>query len=224
MRYSELAKWIAWYAALAPLIAVHLGYAINILSGGVEACFPYWDGCTSISRAARSGPGLMVFRGLVIPSGVALAATWWLLRDALAASGSARQQELAWMLRLGVSGALFLILYATYLGESGPIYRWLRRYGVYGYFGCTALAQLVLLKHLPSGFSRGVSQIKSGVVTLWVLGVGFAFHPLLVSNPATSDRLRNAVEWIFALLMTLVLIKIAGLLRSLRVSLKVEVP
>ncbi len=225
--YSSVPWRVGLFAATAPFVAVHVAYGINIVAGDALGCVPYLEGCTSISRGARSGPGLMIFRGLVIPSGVALAAMWLLLSDALLLRNVATRQQLRWQTRLGVAGAVFLILYATYLGESGAVYGWLRRYGVYGYFGFTALAQLLLLRIQPAlpASASGIGRAIRGVVsTMWGLGLVFAFRPLFIQDPALNDRLGNAVEWIFALLLSVVIALQALLLKRLGLRLAVRLP
>src|SRR5690606_17617460 len=43
-------------------VAAHLALWLSIRDGWIEACVPYVEGCTSISRAARRGQGRPVVR------------------------------------------------------------------------------------------------------------------------------------------------------------------
>ncbi|CAE7932381.1 unnamed protein product [Symbiodinium necroappetens] len=52
------------------------------------------------------------------------------------------------ILTLGLVGALFLVLYVTFLGSDGDTYRTLRRYGTVVFFGFTFLAQLLFAKRI----------------------------------------------------------------------------
>ena len=53
-QHGVRAMWsLACLLALIPLVSVHLAYAVSIAQGTAPACVPYWQGCTSISAAAR---------------------------------------------------------------------------------------------------------------------------------------------------------------------------
>ena len=119
-------------AGFLPILSVHLAYGLNI-QAGLEGCNPYWDGCISVSAAARSGPGLWWFKGLAIPAAICMIMAWRGLTTQGLGSTAAR---------LGMMGALFFLVYAAALGTDGDVYRWMRRYGVVFYFGLTGLAQV----------------------------------------------------------------------------------
>jgi len=214
---------VALLAGLLPIIAAHAAYLVNLSVGsGIEAqyvCMPYIDGCVSISRAARSGPGLPLFRVLMLPTVVFLLLTWesvrkWLLT--LDACGSRR----AWAIAgLGFVGALFLIFYVTALGTEGEWYRWQRRYGVIFYFGGTALAQLLLVWVLwPARRQLAAGELRAPIATLtalvsvqWILGVFSSLKRLIFDDPALIDRIENVIEWWYALPMATGFIAIAWL-------------
>ena len=136
---------IVFLAGMLPILAAHLAYLLNIWAGADLAsqyvCMPYLDGCVSISRAARSGPGLHLFRALMLPSAVLLLLSWEFVREWLRGLGACSGRR-GWLIGgLGAVGAVFLVFYATWLGTEGDWYRWLRRYGVIFYFAGTALAR-----------------------------------------------------------------------------------
>ena len=213
-------------AGLLPIIAVHLAYGINILWGDAEPCITYWTGCVSISMAVRSGPGLVLFQLLITAAAVAMALAWvfinrWLLARQLINTKTGRQ-----LLWLGVLGAVFLILYALNLGNRSEFYDFLRRYGVIIYFGCTALAQLVLAgklwpqRRLASlAASHGIiAWLVSLVSLIWLLGIAFIFKRLVISNPVMLDRLERNLEWSMALLMSFAFILLGWLIHSNRAT------
>src|SRR3546814_3592088 len=93
----------------------------------IPACNPYWDGCVSISRAARHGLGNHLFRLAMLPCAAVqvlcwLAAAHWLRRD----TGN----PVRWLPWLGLVAGAFLGLYVAFLGTGGGIYGVLRAYGV----------------------------------------------------------------------------------------------
>ena len=217
---------IVFLAGLLPIVAAHLAYLLNIWTGTELApefiCMPYFDGCVSISRAARSGPGLHLFRALMLPSAVLLLLSWEFVREWLRGLDACTPRR-AWLISiLGVVGAFFLVFYATWLGTEGEWYRWLRRYGVIFYFGGTAMAQLLLIWVLwPARARLAGGRLVSAITTLtvlvslqWALGVFSALKRLIFDDPELIDRLENIIEWCYALPMAIGFLVIAWMFRQ----------
>ncbi len=194
---------IAAIAGLVPILAVHAAYVISISEGFSPACFPYIEGCTSISAAARNGNALFLFRGLIIPCSIILVLYWRLMQLWLRSLDQGRRSHRA-VLLLGTTGSLFLILYADYLGSSGEAYRWMRRYGIFMFFGLTPIAQLLQVRALlriaetnkfvaanrhlvrwQAGFC--VVMLACGVVSVGADWLGLKTY-----------ELGSALEWVFA--------------------------
>lgn len=224
---------IAFLSGLLPVIAVHAAYLMNIFGGGeLQAeyiCWPYYDGCISISRAARSGPGLHLFRAMMLPCAVLLLLSWDFVREWLPGLNACSRKR-AWIIfMLGAVGALFLVFYVAWLGTEGEWYSWLRRYGVTFYFAGTALAQLLLVwvlwparRELAGGTLVRPVAVLTGLVSLqWVLGVFSAFKSLIFADPAFIDRIENVIEWCYALPMALAFIVIAWMFH--RTGVRVQV-
>ncbi len=182
------------------LFAVHLAYALSILGGHVPACVPYWEGCVSISRAARHGLGNHLFRLLIIPCALLHALVWWLSARWLAHEGRASVA----MPLLGVLSAGALAVYATFLGTEGEVYGFLRRYGVTVYFGFGFLAQLLLMRRARwlGRISAGLAQAMGFVcLAMLGLGIGNVVAGLVVDDAIQRDRIENALEWLLGLLL-----------------------
>jgi len=214
---------VALLAGLLPIIAAHAAYLLNVFVGsGLEAqfiCMPYFDGCVSISRAARSGPGLLLFRALMLPTAILLLLSWKAVREWLLTLDACSSRR-GWAIAgLGLVGALFLVLYVTALGSEGEWYRWQRRYGVIFYFGGTALAQLLLVWVLwPIRRRLAAGKLLAPIATLtalisvqWVLGVFSSLKRLIFDDPVLIDRIENIIEWWYALPMATGFIVIAWL-------------
>jgi hypothetical protein len=219
---------VALLAGLLPIAAAHAAYLLNVYAGsGFPAefiCMPYLDGCVSISRAARSGPGLLLFRWLMLPSAVLLLLNWDFVRRWLGGLRVCTGKR-GWTLAgLGMFGALFLVLYVTALGHEDEWYRWQRRYGVILYFGGTALAQLLLVRvlwpvrrRLSSGrLLRPVTLLTALVSLQWGLGVFSACKRLIFDDPVFIDRLENIIEWWYALPMSLAFFAVAWMFARTR--------
>lgn len=196
-------RWYAWLTVLLPLVAVHLAYALSAAAGHVEWCMPYWDGCSSISRAGRFGLANHLFKALMLPHAAQLMGFWalcWLWLRSLRPDAPHRVHA---VLVLGLVAALFLVLYATFLGVEGPTYQWLRRYGITVFFAFSVLAQMcviALLQPIP----RVPPALRKTMLVLaaLLLGLGLASIPLQ-HLAADTDAAMDALEWNYALLMVL---------------------
>lgn len=195
--------WVGWSAALLPLIVVHAVFLISVGNGHLGACNPYWDGCTSISRVARQPETVYLFRATMLPYAALLMLFWGLSYGWCRAIVPALVRRRNAMLGFGLVGAAFLVLYVTFLGESGEMARWMRRYGINVFFAFTVLAQMLLASqvfrhpHLPRALWHAW-----WIVCALLIGVGVASLPL---QYLVEDRsaLLNALEWQYALLMIL---------------------
>jgi len=189
----------------ASFAAVHLSYLMSAGAGQVPVCFPYIEGCCSISRAARQAPAIHLFRAVMIPVATAMGALWWVAGQWLQRAGDGRSGARRWMVVTGMTGASALVLYATFLGTHGPAYDLLRRYGATIFFGFTALAEMLLAARLERlrRSERSVVGTASGrpmlVLIAVMLTLGLADIP--VSALVASDGPENAIEWTFALVM-----------------------
>lgn len=186
--------------ALLPLAATWIAFALSVHGGHIEACNPFWDGCTSISRAARHGLGNAVFRALVLPAAMLQVLLWWLLRHWLRGLGRDPGPALS---ALGLVAGAFLVLYATFLGTEGAIYQLLRRYGVTVYFAATYLALLLVLRHLhrPTA-DRLYRPLLAVALAMLALGIASTVASATVVGEAARDRLENVLEWQLGLWLT----------------------
>jgi len=217
-----LALWpLALAAGLLPAVAALLAFAIALHEGLAPACNPFTEGCVSISRAARHGLPNHVFRALVLPAAVLQALAWLLQARALAlAAPAATHRSAAALAGLGVAAGIALVLYGSFLGTEGEVYRWLRRYGTTVYFGGTCLAMLVLGRalqrlhalgalHLPRGPERMLLALFGAIV---LRGLGNSLAGLW-ADEALRDRIENATEWWGSLGLTLAFLVLARLWR-----------
>lgn len=204
----------AWLVFLIPLVAVHASWLWSSLAGAIDWCLPYWSGCTSISRAARSSDALFLFRAAMLINATLLAIYWLQAGSFIAlrsvshhssTPGQNRCRQINWMQIAGISGAAFLVLYVDFLGTTGPVYRLLRQYGVTFYFSLTLLAQLLFLRQLLPLVNEhyAVRWINAKTrLCWWMLAVGLSsiLGNALLVDPA-KDHWENIIEWHFALAM-----------------------
>ena len=213
----------ALLSGLLPIVAAHGAYLLNIYQGSELAagyvCMPYLEGCVSISRAARSGPGLLLFRWMMLVSVPLLLLTWLFVPRWLPALDTINNRRARAMVTLGIVGALFLVFYVTALGNEGEWYQLQRRYGVTIYFGGTALAQLLFLgilwplrRSALAGRYRTVALFTGLVCLQWALGVASVLKRLVLDDPVRVDQAENVIEWWYALAMSLAFVAMARLI------------
>jgi len=227
---GALPLWpVALLAGLLPLVATVLAASLSMQQGLVPACNPFWDGCTSISRAARYELPNILFRALMLPAATLQALVWvavarWLVQCGAAGRG------VAWIAPLGVVAGIALVVYGSFLGTEGPIYRWLRQYGTVAYFGFTclnllltgnAVQALVRVRRLlmPRWLEHAMVALAS---TLVLLGVGNALVAAAFGEPL-KGRVENVTEWWGALIFVLGFCAIAAMWWRERVALRLGV-
>ncbi len=188
-------RYLPLFVGLAPVIGVTTAYWLNQQAGILPACMPLLDGCTSISATGRYLPGSMPFRAVLLPQAAFLVILWWMgvewLKQVVPTSRRGRA-----ILISGVTGAVALVIYVTFLGTKQPFYEFMRHFGVYFYFLGTALAQILLTISMPK--SRLRTAMLSVIATPFILGL---LNLLLKSLGIGPDNFQNRTEWISALLM-----------------------
>ena len=181
--------------ALGPVIGINLAYWIGVDADVLPSCFPYIDGCTSISSTGRYPPGDRLFRAVMLPQSVLLAVTWYVAVLWLRSLSSGKRSGNA-VLLFGLIGAAALILYVSYLGTKEPFYELMRRFGIYLYFIGTVFAQMILTLSLQR------SRVRRAM--LWILAIPWLLGVLNFAQKslrAEPDRMENAIEWIVSLLI-----------------------
>lgn len=209
-----------------PLLISNVVYLLSAYEGSVLWCIPYLDGCTSISKAARSGNSIYVFRAAMFAYAILLIFFWIYVRHWLHELYGQTTRIAHAIMWLGIVGALFLIVYIDFLGTSGEINRFMRRYGILFYFICTPLAQILLLRQhyhiLPSlqkeTIKLNILQYQLSIIVL-ILLVGIISGVMDLTNTKTNES-ENIVEWNIALLMQLYFLGIFFLWRDYKLSFK----
>jgi hypothetical protein len=189
---------LALVVAVLPFITTHLSFVVSALQGHVPWCFPYWEGCASISRSGRHGTAYFLFKAGMIPTCVLIVLFWGLNGRWLRTLQAPVPASLFW---LGLVSSLALLLYTLTLGHAGDMFRLLRRIGVVGWFGMTWIAQLKLgaqLRDVPGWENTGRRLVQ---LSLFTLLLGLISIWLGVLFPEYYDELEDAFEWTLALLL-----------------------
>lgn len=203
--------------AILPLAGATVSHWIAARYGLVPGCIPYLEGCTSISATGRYEPASFLFRAVFFPLAGVLIVFWPLTVVWLRSLGEKTRAKQRLIVVAGVFGGLSLIVYVTFLGTNQPFYEFMRRYGIYGYFLGTAVAQLSLAlasRHLP-----GIRAIKGTGALLWLALLPFLLgilNLILKGILDDADRWENRIEWIAALSMQLYYVMVWWLWRATR--------
>lgn len=227
---GALALWpLALLAGLLPLVATVVATTLSMHQGLVPSCNPFWDGCTSISRAARHELPNILFRALMLPAATLQALVWVLVARWLVQTGAAGR-GVAWIAPLGVVAGIALVVYGSFLGTEGPVYRWLRQYGTVAYFGFTCLNLLLtgnavqaLVRVRRLSLPRWLEHAMVALAgTLVMLGLGNAIIAAVFGEPL-KGRVENVTEWWGALIFVLGFGAIAALWWRERTALRLGV-
>jgi len=215
---------------LLPAVAALLALGLSIFLGLMPACNPFFDGCVSISRAARHDLPNHLFRALVLPAAVLQGITWLLCAAWLRALEPEARRLLRVLPWLGLLACVFLVLYGTFLGTDGPAYRWMRRFGIIFYFGFTFLSMLIVSGtlwrlagsgrvRLPARLDRALVLLCAATLTIGLVQV---FAPPFLDSEDLKHRLENILEWYAALGFTLFFLALAWLWRNARLGARLD--
>lgn len=208
---------LAMLAGLVPAVAALTAFTLSVQLQLVPGCNPFFDGCVSISRAARHDLPNIIFRALMLPAAT-LQGLVWLLAAHWLRSELGPSRSLNALATLGVVAAAALVLYAAFLGTEGAAYRLLRQYGTVAYFGFTCLCMLLLGRAVQALVLRRGPLLPGWLVrthvalacTLVALGVSNAIVAVL-STPAWKGRIENVTEWWGALIFVLCFCALAAM-------------
>lgn len=221
--------WLPLAAGLLPAVGTAVAFQLAVAQGQFASCNPLLEGCVSVSRAARHDLPNILFRALLLPGATLQAIVWLLTPLWLQRLGATRDRLLKLLPWIGVTAAIFLVLYGTFLGTEGPGYRWMRRYGVVVYFGFTCIAMLVVGGAVQrvtaaTGQLHHIGALLHALVAaLPLLGVLNATSPLYLANESSQDALGNITEWWGALVFTVFFLVLAWLWRSTHFTARLDV-
>jgi hypothetical protein len=202
-------KTLAIIITILPLLISNAVYLLSAYEEHIPWCIPYIDGCTTISRAARSGNSIYLFRPTMIAYAVLLIWFWIMTKQWLSQLYGHTTKAAHIITWLGIIGAIFLIIYIDFLGTTGEINRFMRRHGIMIFFTFTPLAQLLLLnqhyKSLPFLAEKDtfLPVLKYQLIVLiLMLMIGITSIVLDIAQIKT-DKIENIVEWNFSLLLNM---------------------
>lgn len=194
---------------LLPIIGANGAMWLGAHYGPLPDCFPYVDGCVSVSATGRNPPGSYLFRATHMPYAALLSIVWYFAYAWLTVlETDTHVIRRRFMFAAGLTGSVALVIYVTFLGTSEPIYEFMRRGGIYFYFLSTTLAQIAFALAV-TGLSRQNSVQGTQTIARWLLAIAivpFVFGVINLLQKEmlpyeTADLIENQIEWIAATLM-----------------------
>ena len=154
--------WVLPFSlGIVAILSGNLAFFISFNEGFINACFPYIEGCASISRSGRHGLAAILFKLSVLPVMTLLSIYWVITYRTIKKLIYKNSLRNSYMLVTGIIGSLFGILYTAFLGSEGDFYQLLRRVGIYFFFLGTYAAQILEVIQLsPIYTSKGSSFFK----------------------------------------------------------------
>lgn len=135
----------------------------------------------------------------MLPYAVLLAWFWHGAGRELGRLGD-RQSQVRLIQGIGITAAVFLVVYTVALGAGGDFFQLQRRIGIILYFGLTAFAQLLLtwrLRQVPGAFPP-----QPLLLTICVLLLGIGLLTVILDLVLDDyDAMEDAFEWVMALTM-----------------------
>lgn len=192
-------RLIPLFTGLLPILVVHTTYLVSASEGYVAWCFPYIESCTSISATGRQGTAFFIFKATMIPA-AALQMIYWVLTDRWLKTLGDGLLPARVIMFLGITAAIFLVIYTVALGASGDEFRLQRRIGIIIYFTFTFLAQLLLTWRVGLLRRQDASLPLLRMICYLLLGTGL-LTLLLDSSIDNYAEYENAFEWLFALVI-----------------------
>ena len=100
--------WLLPYIlGILAIVSGNLAFLISVFEGNVESCFPYFEGCASISASGRHGLAAILFKLITLPV-LALLSIYWLISWAyIREIDSTKPLQVKLMLIAGIIGSFF---------------------------------------------------------------------------------------------------------------------
>jgi len=195
---------LALICFILPISTVIISYIASVQLNLVESCMPFFEGCTSISRAGRNFPVKIFFKPMMYLYAIFLFLYWYKFLEKLK---NFEVKEKKFYL-FAFFSVIFLILYITFLGE-GKFYNFFRRVGIYIYIFLIVISQFLISKKLylirekiNKNFIIKFIKINYFLTLLLVLS-GIILLPFLLIKIDNFPQIKNIISWNYFTLIQL---------------------
>jgi len=195
---------LALICFILPISTVIISYIASVQLNLVESCMPFFEGCTSISRAGRNFPVKIFFKPMMYLYAIFLFLYWYKFLEKLK---NFEVKEKKFYL-FAFFSVIFLILYITFLGE-GKFYNFFRRVGIYIYIFLIVISQFLISKKLyliREKINKNfiIKFIKINYfLTLFLVLSGLILLPYLLIKIDSFPQIKNIISWNYFTLIQL---------------------
>ena len=195
---------LALICFILPISTVIISYIASVQLNLVESCMPFFEGCTSISRAGRNFPVKIFFKPMMYLYAIFLFLYWYKFLEKLK---NFEVKEKKFYL-FAFFSVIFLILYITFLGE-GKFYNFFRRVGIYIYIFLIVISQFLISKKLyliREKINKNfiIKFIKINYfLTLFLVLSGLILLPYLLIKIDNFPQIKNIISWNYFTLIQL---------------------
>ena len=210
MKNISKIKNLSLFIFLIPLLAINICLIIviyfNLEPGNNLAgpTFPYFDGGTSISRAARVYPSYLIFKPSMILTAFLLI-SYWRSNFLLIESLDTKYNYKKYFKFFGIASAIFLILHSIFLGIKFDIsiYKFFRRFILLSFIIFELVAQTILVINLNKIQNKIENIISKKILKLKICLVFILISVAVISLPILNSsnyvEFKHALEWDFML-------------------------
>ena len=204
------------------ILSGNLVFFISSNEGFVESCFPYIEGCASISKSGRNGLSAILFKLTILPVMTLLSVYWIISYKTVIKLKPIKSLRNSFMLISGIIGSFFGIIYTAFLGTEGEIYQLLRRYGIYFFFLGTYVAQILEVLELTDIFEPNNINMKAIKFVTYFIGLIIIISTPFYGFLENDDWLENVLEWNITFLIFFYFVLSSFLWKETRLSMKLD--
>ena len=201
--------------ATLTFLAINTCFVMAASNGHIPWCFPYLEGCVSISKASRNLPEIQIYRFAIMASAVLMVSYWtlcghWIkqLHQEFVSPGSqlSGNKRRRMFVAIGIIASICLAINAVLIGNHDELLKDLRQISVTTFFFGAILAQCIFALELKRIVMQNnlyqLNKMSNFKITLCITQVLLAILAICIA-PFFSQKsyIENIAEWNIVLLM-----------------------
>ena len=201
--------------AILTFLAINTCFIMAASNGHIPWCFPYIEGCVSISKASRNVPELQIYRFAIMLSAILMVSYWtlcgnWikqLYQELVSPGGQATgNKRRRIFVTVGIVASICLAVNAALIGNQDEFYKELRQVCVTTFFFGAILAQCIFAFEIKRFVIQNnlyqLNKMSNFKITLCIMQVLLAILAIGIA-PFVSQKpyIENIAEWNIVLLM-----------------------
>lgn len=201
--------------ATLTFLAINACFVLAASNGHIPWCFPYIEGCVSISKASRNLPEIQIYRFAMIASAILMVSYWtlcgnWikqLYRELVSPGGQLTgNKRRRTFVTIGIISSICLAINALLIGNENEFLKELRQICVTTFFFGAILAQCIFALELKRLVVQNnlfqLNKMSNFKISLCIIQVLLAILAIVIA-PYLNQKpyFENIAEWNIVLLM-----------------------